>query len=144
MVAGGALAARDAVPLPVLLGLGALGPAAACLGMGLSTALGPVVAWSVVGGVGNGLYGMAFITAVQERTADVFQARVGALHETLRSVTDGIAFALGGIVAATASPRAVYVLAGVGALMALAVTASRLRAADWTVHPMAPQLQPAT
>jgi hypothetical protein len=144
MIAGGAAAGRGAVPLPVLLGLGALGPAAACLGMGLSTSLAPVAAWSALGGVGNGLYGMAFVTAIQERTADAFQARVGALRETTSSLTDGVAFALGGFVAAAASPRAVYVLAGMGALVALAVTASRLRTADWTATPTAPQVQPAT
>ncbi len=151
MIVGGAVVCRDATAsLPVLLGArprasAAPGPAAACLGMGLSTALAPVAVWSALGGVGNGVYGMAFVTAIHDRTVDAFPARVAALRETTSCLTDGCAFALGGVVAAAASPRAVCMLAGMGALIALAVTASRLRTTDWTVATTVPQLhaQPA-
>jgi hypothetical protein len=55
-----------------------------------------VLVWSVLGGIGNGAYGMAFVTALQERTADRFQICVGALYETLGCVVPGVGFVVGG------------------------------------------------
>ena len=63
----------------------------------------------------------------------MFQARVSALYETIASVAPGLGFVLGGVVAATMSPRAVYLLAGAGALAALVWTAAALRGADWAL-----------
>jgi predicted MFS family arabinose efflux permease len=134
MIAGGAAAARvRELSTRLLLGGSTLALALSCLGTGASTSIGAVLAWSVVGGLGNGAYGMAFLTIVQERTADAFQARVSALYETIASVAPGLGFVLGGVVAATISPRAVYLLAGAGALAALVWTAAALRGADWAL-----------
>ena len=94
--------------------------------------MGAVLAWPIVGGLGNGAYGVTFLTVVQERTADAYQARVGALYETMASVAPGLGFVLGGAVAATMSPRIVYLLAGAGALTALAWATAALRNADWS------------
>ena len=44
----------------------------------------------------------------------------------------GWPFVLGGAVAASMSPRAVYALAGIGALAALAWATATLRNADWS------------
>jgi predicted MFS family arabinose efflux permease len=133
MVAGGVATTqlRNTAPR-VLLSTATLALAVSCLGVAASTSIGAVLAWSIVGGLGNGAYGVAFLTVVQERTADVYQARVGALYETVASVAPGLGFVLGGAVAATMSPRVVYLLAGAGALTALAWAAATLRSADWS------------
>jgi hypothetical protein len=63
--------------------------AASCLGVGVAGTMAEVLAWSVLGGIGNGAYGMAFVTALQERTGNRFQTCVGALYETPGSVVRG-------------------------------------------------------
>jgi hypothetical protein len=132
MVAGGAVAARlRHAALPPLLAVAAAGPAVACIGMGASASVSAVLIWSVVGGLGNGAYGMAIVTALQEHTPPVHQACVNALYELAGSVAMGVGFAAGGVIAAVAGPRAVYVMAGAGALAALAATVAALRGADW-------------
>jgi hypothetical protein len=133
MVAGGAATARLCnAPPRLLLGAATLALAVSCLGVAASTSMVGVLAWSIVGGLGNGAYGVTFLTVVQERTADAYQARVGALYETMASIAPGLGFVLGGAVAATMSPRAVYVLAGTGALAALVWATATLRNADWS------------
>jgi hypothetical protein len=88
--------------------------------MGLGTSVVAVAAWSAVGGVGNGVEVMAFTTALQERTCDASQARGGALYGTATSAAPGLGFLAGGVVATLANPRAVYLVAGLGALAVLA------------------------
>lgn len=133
MVLGGTLVTRlSRLPVLLVLGGGTLGCAAACLGMGLSTRLPEVIAWSALGGLGNGLAAMLLVTAVQERTSDAFQARVNGLHEAALSVAAGLGYAIGGLVAEAASPRAVYFLAAAGAAGTVAAAAVALRDADWS------------
>jgi hypothetical protein len=85
--------------------------------------------WSLssVGGLGNGLYGVLFISAVQQRTSDAFQARVSGLWEALMTAATGMGFIGGGAVAALAGPRAVYVIAGLGGLAVVLTVAARLQ-----------------
>ena len=40
-----------------------------------------MLAWSVVGGIGNGAYGMAFLTVVQERTTAALRSADWACPE---------------------------------------------------------------
>ena len=133
MVVGGGLAARlSRGPLGAMLLTAAGCEAVSCLGMGAAPTVGVVLIWSVLGGVGNGMYGMAFVTAYQERTCDAFQARVNGLFESAATIAPGIGFALGGALAALASPRAVYLAAGLGGLVAVAWATAWLRDADWS------------
>jgi hypothetical protein len=81
----------------------------------------------VLGGVGQGLEGCAVLTAVQRRTDGELQAHVSAITEALRSAAPGVGFAIGGVLAATCTPRAVYVVAGLGALAVVAAAATTLR-----------------
>jgi hypothetical protein len=74
------------------------------------------------------------VTTIQERTADAFQTRVAALYETSVSVAPGLGFALGGALAALASPRAVYLVAGSAAVAILAWAAATLVRADWAAQ----------
>jgi Transmembrane secretion effector len=134
MVLGGVAGARvPHVPVPAILLVGGVAQAVGCLGMGLSGTLTAVLIWSAVGGLGNGLYSLAHLTAVQERTGDAFQARVNALYEAVMCVGPGVGFALGGALAALLSPRAVYVVAAAGCGVVLLWAAARLRHADWSV-----------
>jgi hypothetical protein len=96
------------------------------LGMGSAAAVGTVIAFSVLGGVGNGLEGVMLATFIQERTPSALQARVNGLLEALHAAVPGAGFVLGGIVAAVASPRAAYFVAGFGALAVVLVAAAAL------------------
>ena len=67
-------------------------------------------------------------TFIQERTPDALQARVngragGAAHRRCPA----LGFLLGGVVAAAASPRAAYWVAGLGALAVAVAAAAALR-----------------
>lgn len=100
---------------------------ASYLGMGVAGSLPLACALSVVGGVGNGIQWIAFVTVVQERTPGELQARAMSLVESLGAAVPGVGFTLGGAIAAAASARAAYVAAGAGilAIVLLAGLASR-------------------
>ena len=97
------------------------------LGMGTAGGVAAVVAFSLLGGVGNGLESVVITTFIQERTPDALQARVNGLLEALHTAAPGAGFLLGGIVAAAASPRAAYWVAGLGALAVALVAVAALR-----------------
>ena len=129
MIAGGALVGRirRRVGLAALLIGAAVAEAAAFLGMGLSPSVAGVVAFSALGGVGNGLEGVLFMTAVQERVSDAYQARVSGLMEALLTTAVGTGFLAGGTIAALAGARAAYLTAGLGGLAVVGWTLARLR-----------------
>jgi hypothetical protein len=89
------------------------------LGMGAATHVPQVIAFSVVGGLGNGLEGLAFATLVQERTPLGLQTQINGLVESLHTAAPGAGYVLGGAIAALASPRATFWVAGIGALLVL-------------------------
>jgi NAD/NADP transhydrogenase alpha subunit len=69
------------------------------------------------------------MTAVQSQVPDRLQPEINAFQETVRTMGPGLGFLLGGAIAAAASPRATYFVAGLGALaVALAATAVWRRA----------------
>jgi predicted MFS family arabinose efflux permease len=130
MIAGGALVGRAQrrLGLAALLIGAAVAEAAAFLGMGLSVSIVEVAAFSALGGFGNGLEGVLFMTAVQKRTSDAYQARVSGLMEALLTTAVGVGFIAGGTIAALAGARATYLIAGLGGLAVIAWTLARLRA----------------
>jgi MFS family permease len=101
----------------------------------LGTAIAPTLLVaciaSAVGGTGNGVQWVAVITAIQEFTAEEYQARVIGLLESLASGLSGVGFLLGGAIAALASPRASYAVAGIGVVAVLAVAVTVLRGSRW-------------
>lgn len=117
MLAGGVLVTRLAWSERLLLVLAAAAPAVACMGIAASGTLVPVVGWSVLGGLGNGVYGAVFLTALHRRTPMSCQAGVNAFYDVIGSVAPGIGFALGGLIAAAGSARGAYAFAGVGSLL---------------------------
>jgi MFS family permease len=111
--------------LAVLLALSTLAVGAGYLGLAAAPSLAVACAASVLGGVGNGVQWVSVISAVQELTAEAMQARVISVLESIGAAMPGIGFALGGAVAALATPRTTFLVAGLGvvAILALAVPA---------------------
>jgi hypothetical protein len=96
---------------------------ASYLGMGSSLGIPEVIAFSFIGGIGNGIEGCAMLTAIQEQLPDQAQAKLNSLVEALRTAMPGVGFLLGGVIASVSSPRAAYFVAGLGALGVLAIVA---------------------
>jgi MFS family permease len=86
---------------------------------------------STIGGAGNGVQWVAVVTAIQESTAEDYQARVIGLLESLASGLSGVGFLLGGVIAALLSPRASFAVAGFGVLVVLVAAVAALRGLRW-------------
>ncbi|MDX6666235.1 MAG: hypothetical protein QOG68_2441, partial [Solirubrobacteraceae bacterium] len=128
-IAGSAVFARASRKGVLPLAVGAsLAMGVSYLGMGLAGSLTLACALSVIGGVGNGMQWIAFVTAVQERTPGSLQARAMALVESLGAAVPGVGFTLGGAVAAAAGARVAYVAAGVAIIAVVAAGALVTRA----------------
>jgi MFS family permease len=84
--------------------------------MGIAPTLAVACAFSVLGGVGNGVEWVSAISAVQELTESGMQARIMAVLESVASAMPGVGFALGGVLAAVASTRATFAVSGFGVL----------------------------
>ena len=121
-MAGAAIYARyNRLPSRVLMALGA-----GSLGLGfLVMAAAPTLTVAIVGGalagVGNGVESVAGRTAVQELTETSLMALMMSLQESLFQSVPGVGILIGGTITALGSPRAAFVVAGVGSL---AVTAA--------------------
>jgi MFS family permease len=90
-------------------------------GMALAPTILVACAWSVLGGAGNGVQYVSVVTAVQERTPAVLQARVSGLFESIGAAMPGIGFVLGGALTELGSPRLAFAVAGGGLLLLLTV-----------------------
>ncbi|MBS1887466.1 MAG: MFS transporter [Actinobacteria bacterium] len=115
---GGSLifASAKKTPLIVLLLLSTVTVGISYLGMSIAPSLAVACAFSVLGGVGNGVEWVTAISAVQELTEAGMQARIMAVLESVASAMPGVGFALGGVLAATASTRATFAVSGFGVL----------------------------
>ncbi|HEX6653523.1 MAG TPA: MFS transporter [Thermoleophilaceae bacterium] len=117
-VAGSALLpALRRVPLRLLMAGSFVIYAGSYLGMGTAGSIEAVGLFSLVGGVANGVEIYATLTAVQEATSPERQASVAGFFEAIVSGGAGAGFLLGGTLAAIASTRSVYVVAGLGILL---------------------------
>ncbi len=116
--------------LAILLLVGTLAVGVGYLGMAAAPSLAVACAASVLGGAGNGVQWVSVISAVQELTADAMQARVISVLESIGAAMPGLGFALGGVVASVATPRATFLVAGLGVLAILAL-AVPLLGAKW-------------
>jgi MFS family permease len=131
MVLGGVLFAfvRRA-PLPHLLFFSTLTIGAGYLGLAAAPTLVLACAGSALGGAGNGVQGVAVISAVQELTVQGMQARVVSVLESIGTAMPAVGYLLGALVATGASPRATFVVAGVGVL-AIALIAAPILGTKW-------------
>jgi hypothetical protein len=100
-----------------LILLSSLAIGAAYLGMAVARELWIACAFSVIGGLGNGVQWVSVMTALQESTPDRLQARVTGLLESLTSATTGIGFLLGGIITAAFSPPTAFAVSGIGVVV---------------------------
>lgn len=108
-------------PLILLLGLSTLAVGAGYLGLAIAPNLAVACVASVIGGTGNGVQWVSAISAVQELTEAGMQARVMAVLESIGAAMPGVGFALGGLIAAIATPRATFLVAGLGVLAIVAL-----------------------
>jgi MFS family permease len=114
-------------PLIVLLALSTLAVGAGYLGLSIAPTLAVACIASVIGGTGNGVQWVSAISAVQELTEAGMQARVMAVLESIGAAMPGVGFAIGGLIAAIATPRTTFLVAGLGVLAIVALIAPTLR-----------------
>jgi MFS family permease len=108
-------------PLILLLVLSTLAVGAGYLGLAVAPNLALACVASLIGGTGNGVQWVSAISAVQELTEAGMQARVMAVLESIGAAMPGVGFALGGLIAAIASPRTTFLVAGLGVLAIVAL-----------------------
>ena len=106
---------------------------AAYLGMSAARELWVACAFSIVGGMGNGMQWISVVTTVQEAVPVALHARVVGLLESLGAAMPGIGFLLGGVLTAVFSPPATFAIAGAGTLVLLAAGAPLLARAGRAV-----------
>jgi predicted MFS family arabinose efflux permease len=103
-------------PLLPLLAFAFVLMAISYLGMGTATSATIVIAFSFLGGIGNGIEGFASLTAIQERTTPSLQTRISGLVESITAATTGLGFLLGGLIATLGTVRLVYIISGLAIL----------------------------
>ena len=117
--------------LPVVaripLGAGMMG--AGYVVMAFATSLPVGALGCFIGGLGNGFYFVSVIQAVQERTADEYQARVMGLLESTTAAGYGVGFLLAGAITALTSVRVTFAATAVGVILATILMAALLRRA---------------
>jgi len=124
LLAGSLLFARARVRSPRgLITISTVAIAVAYGGMALTKSLSVACAWSLLGGVGNGVQAVAVITAIQRAGAGEYFTRVVALMESIASAAPGLGFLVGGVITSLTSPPTTYAVAAVGALVAVALFA---------------------
>jgi MFS family permease len=124
MVIGGIVfAGARRAPLPVLLFFSTLAVGTGYLGLAAAPTLALACAASVVGGAGNGVQWVSAISAVQELTAAAMQARVMSVLESIGAAMPGVGYLVGGLIATGTSPRATFLVAGVGVFAIVAIAA---------------------
>jgi len=106
--------------------LSTLAVAIGYLGTAAAPTLAVACAASVIGGIGNGTQWASVETAIHELVSDALRARVAALLEALAAIAPGVGIVLGGALTALFSPRAAYLVAGLG-LVALVCAGARSR-----------------
>ena len=140
MVLGSLIFARvRKAPLPYLLLFSTLGVGTGYLGLAVAPTLALACAASIVGGAGNGVQWVAAISAVQELTAPEMQARVMSVLESIGAAMPGLGFLLGGVIATVLSPRATFLVAGLGIFAIVAVVAPVL-GSNWSERIGTPDL----
>jgi MFS family permease len=107
--------------LALLLFISTLAVGAGYLGLAVAPSLALACVASVLGGTGNGVQWVSTISAVQEMTVAGMQARVMSVLESIGAAMPGVGFIVGGVIAATASPRTAFLIAGVGVFAIVAV-----------------------
>ena len=101
--------------LGILLSASTLAVGLAYLGWAIAPTLALACVAGLIGGIGNGVQWAALISAVQRLTPQYLQGRMMGAVESIGAISPGIGLALGGTIAALSSPRAAFLVAGIGA-----------------------------
>jgi MFS family permease len=134
MVLGGIVFARlRRAPLPILLFVSTVAIGAAYFGLAVSQTLVAACAASALGGAGNGIQWVAMVSAVQELTTPSMQARVLGTLESSVSASPGVGFILGGLIVSQWSTRAAFLVAGLG-VMAIVVVSALSLGRNWPLE----------
>lgn len=134
MVLGSVIfAALRRASLPLLLFFSTVAIGAGYLGMAAAQTLAAACVASAVGGTGNGVQWVGVVSAVQELTAANMQARVLGTLESAARATPGLGYLLGGLIAVGWSPRATFLVAGVG-VIAIVVASALLLGRNWPLE----------
>jgi hypothetical protein len=123
-------------PLGVLLSAGTLAIGLAYVGMAAAPSLALACLAGLVGGVGNGLHWPSLISVVQRLTPQRLHGRMMGAVESLGSLCPAIGLSLGGALVALSSPRAAFLVVGLGAV---AMTATLLRLSRLSLREAAPK-----
>ena len=90
----------------------------------LATAVAPSLVFacaaSVIGGIGNGTQWASVETLLHQLVDEAFRTRAAAVLEALAAIAPGAGIVLGGVLTALFSPRAAYLVAGLGLLVLVA------------------------
>jgi MFS family permease len=117
----------------------------AYLGMAVARELWLACAFSIVGGLGNGIQWVSVMTALQESTPADLQARITGLLESVTSAMTGIGFLIGGIITAVTAPPTAFAVSGIGVSLLVLLAAIFRVVPDTVVEPApTPQRSQAT
>jgi MFS family permease len=95
----------------------------AYLGMAVARELWVACAFSVLGGLGNGVQWVSVMTALQESTPADLQARITGLLESVTSAATGTGFLIGGVITALTAPPTAFAVSGVGVALLVLIAA---------------------
>jgi MFS family permease len=123
-------------PASILILSSTLAIGGAYLGMAVARELWVACAFSIVGGLGNGVQWVSVMTALQESTPGDLQARITGLLESIVSAATGVGFLIGGVITAITSPPTAFAVSGVGVVVLV------LLAAVFRVVPDTPRAPP--
>jgi predicted MFS family arabinose efflux permease len=116
-------------PLPVVtripLAAGTMGVGYVVMTLATSLPVGALGCF--IGGLGNGFYFVSVIQAIQERTADEYQARVMGLLESTTAGGYGVGFLLAAAITELTSVRVTFAATAVGVILATILMATLLR-----------------
>jgi MFS family permease len=112
-------ARRGSAPLGVLVAVASFAVGVSYLVTGLAPTLLVACAGAALGGAGNAVQWVSFVTLLQAATAERRQAAVAGALEALSSAMPAVGFALGGVIAALAGARAGYLVAAGGVFVVL-------------------------
>ena len=96
----------------------------AYLGMAVARELWVACAFSVLGGLGNGIQWVSVMTVLQESTPNDLQARVTGLLESVSAAMTGVGFLIGGVITAITEPPTAFAVSGIGVVLIVALGAS--------------------
>jgi hypothetical protein len=116
VLAGSVLFARSARrSLGAMLTGGTLAIGLAYIGFAAAPSLAVACIAAVAGGVGNGVEWASVISAVQRLTPQQLHGRLMGAVESLGALCPAIGLSLGGILVTLSSPRAAFLVVGIGA-----------------------------